>query len=82
MECLAALITLFDMPAQRGRPADLNGAHQTELLQRQTVLLAVGLAVLSKYVGQFERWPRHLIGATAALAGRFSRLPASTHRAG
>ncbi len=70
----AALVAFIDMTAQRGRPADLDGAHQSQLMTRQAMTLPVGLAVLSKNVGQLQGWPRHLLclllGASPFLSRR------------
>ena len=58
---LVTLIALFDMPAQRGRPAGFNRAQHPPLRMRQRKLLLVSRAVLSNNIGQFQRWPRHLL---------------------
>jgi len=57
----AAMAALIDMAAECGRPADLNGAHGPQNGKRQSMGLPVGLAVLSKDIGHFQRGARHLL---------------------
>src|SRR5882724_1817545 len=54
-------VAFFDMATEGGGAADLNGAHQTELIPRQGMELPVSRPVLPKNVSQFEHWPRHLL---------------------
>ena len=56
---VVALAAFFDMAAERGRTADLDGAHHPELLQRQFAGVAVRLSVLPKNAGQLESRPAH-----------------------
>ncbi len=54
-----ALVAFFDMAAEHGCAANLNGAHHAQLFARQFVRGAVSLSVLSKNVGQLESRPVH-----------------------
>ena len=56
---MRALAALLDMAAEGGGAADLDGAHDAQLLTRQPMRGAIGGAVLSKNVSQFENWPGH-----------------------
>jgi hypothetical protein len=78
---LGAPVALVDMTAQRSRPADLDGAHQTQLMTRQAMTLPVGLAVLSKNAG----WPGHLwrlLLGTSSFPGRGRRAEGVQRRDG
>jgi len=47
------------VPAERGGAANLNGAHNAQLLKRQPALLAVEFAVGTENIGQLKGWPGH-----------------------
>jgi hypothetical protein len=51
------MVALFDVAAENGGAADLDGAHDAQLPERQSVFCTVLRAVLSKNVGQLESWP-------------------------
>ena len=56
---VVAVAALFDMATEDRRAADLDGAHHPLLLERDGVVLAKFLAVVSKDVGQLKGWPGH-----------------------
>src|SRR6266536_3106595 len=56
---VVALAALFDVAAQGRSPAGLDGLHQFELMQRESMHLPVILAVLSKNAGQLQSGPSH-----------------------
>jgi len=67
----AAMITLFEMAAQRGSAAKLDRLHDAEMRTRQgPVLLTVGLAVAAEDVGDFQLRTVHRSGARTAVAGQ------------
>ena len=52
-----AVIALFDMATEGRRAADLDGAHDAQLLIRKRVSFPVSGAMLSNNVGHFESGP-------------------------
>ena len=64
---MAAFITLLDMAAERGRPAEFDRAHGVALHggQRTPVLLPVCLAVAAEHVRHLQGTARHGPGAQA-----------------
>jgi hypothetical protein len=56
---VGAVAAFFEVAAQSGRTADLDGAHHPQMIARQGMRLPVGRAVLSKNVGQLQSGPRH-----------------------
>ena len=69
-----AVVAPFDSAAQGGGTAVDDGLHQAMLVQGQGMRVPVGMAVLSKDVGQPQGWLRHqplgrLFLVDAALAG-------------
>ena len=62
---VAAVITLLDMAAERGRPAEFDRAHGVALHggQRTPVLLPVCLAVAAEHVRHLQGTARHGPGA-------------------
>jgi hypothetical protein len=61
MALLMAVVAFFDMATEGGGAAGLDGAHQSKLMMRQSMVLPVGRPVFSKNVGQFQGWPKHVI---------------------
>ena len=55
-----ALAAFFDMAAERGGATHFDGAHDAQLLKRQTAGFAVSVSVLSKNAGQLESGPAHI----------------------
>jgi hypothetical protein len=55
---VSAMAAFFSMAAEGCSTADLDGAHGAQLPQRQGVRPAILRAVLLKYVGHLQRWPR------------------------
>ena len=65
-----AVVAPFDSTAHHRGAAGLDGLHQAMLMQGQRVRLPVGGAVLSKDVGQLQRWPwAHFLERLVAAAG-------------
>jgi hypothetical protein len=58
-ERVLAVVAPFDGAAQGRRAAVLNGLHQAVLVQGQGMRMPVGVAVLSKDVGQLRGWWGH-----------------------
>ena len=58
-EVFAAMAALIDMAAERGGPADLDGAHHPQGRTRESMGAPVGLAMLSKNVGHFQGGAGH-----------------------
>jgi len=54
-------VALFDMPAQRCRPAELDGAHdpQPGTAKRAGMRLAIGCAVAAEHVRHLELHAAH-----------------------
>jgi hypothetical protein len=52
-------VAFLDVPAERDRAADLDGAHDTQLIARECVGLSIRPAVSSENVGQLDSRPRH-----------------------
>ena len=59
---VGAVAALFDMAAERRRAADLDGAHDTQLIARECAGPAIGRTVSSKNAGQLDSRPRHDAG--------------------
>jgi hypothetical protein len=55
--CVTALAAFFGMSSQGGGAAELNGAHDTQLLKRESAGGAVSLAMLPENAGQFVNRP-------------------------
>ena len=53
------MVALFDMAAQGGGAADLDGAHDTQVLPRQRMGIAISRSMLSKNVGHLKGGPWH-----------------------
>jgi hypothetical protein len=51
----------FDMAAEGGGAAGLDGAHGLELFERERVAVAVRLAVLPEDIGQLKAGPGHAL---------------------
>jgi len=54
---VAALAAFFGMASQPGGSAELDGAHDTQLLKRESACGAVSLAIVPQNGGQFENRP-------------------------
>ena len=69
---MGAVAASFDMTAEGGRAAGLDGAHGLELLKRHRVSVAIRLAVCAEDIGQLKAGPGHAsgfgLGWTAGLA--------------
>jgi hypothetical protein len=66
---MLALAALFDMAAEGGCTADLDGAHDAQLLAPKPVRTPVSGAVLSKDVSQLESGPGHNLLLRLCLCG-------------
>ncbi len=71
---MGAVAASFDMTAEGGRAAGLDGAHRLELFKRERVVVAVRLAVMPENIGQFETGPGHASGFGLARAAWFALL--------
>src|ERR1700687_2271731 len=67
---VGAVAAFFEVAAQSGRTADLDGAHHPQMIARQGMRLPVVRAVLSKNGGQLQSGPRH--GNLSAWGGGWS----------
>src|SRR5580704_11383171 len=56
---MRTLAAFFDVAAEGSGAAGLDSSHDAQLLRRQAMRGAIGGAVLSKNVSQFENWPGH-----------------------
>ncbi len=66
----------FDMTAEGGGAAGLDGAHGLKLFERERVVVAVGLAVMSEKIAQLKTGPGHASGfglAGVALLAEFGQ---------
>jgi len=61
-----AVAASIDMTAKRCRSADLDGAHDAQLLERERMHLAVARAVLSKDGGQLKAGPWQCAALTSS----------------
>jgi hypothetical protein len=64
----SAVVALFEVATEGCGAADLDGSHNTELLQGKPMTFPVNGSVLSKNVGHFESGPRHPESISGALA--------------
>jgi hypothetical protein len=56
---MGAVAASFDVTAEGGRAAGLDGAHRLELFEAHGVAVAVRLAVAPKDIGQLKAGPGH-----------------------
>jgi len=56
---MLAVVAFFDMAAEGGGAADLDGAHNAQMFPRQRMGLAIVRAMLSKNIGHLKGWPWH-----------------------
>ena len=75
---MAAVVTVLEMAAENGSPANLNRGHDTALRHRKrsAVLLTIGCAVAAEHVRHFESRPIHFPELTVLRSSGF-RLSAS-----
>jgi len=66
---IAAIVTLFNMAAERVGAANLDGSHSSELLARQLVSVAVQGSVLAKDMSDFQSGAAHDLGSGSASNG-------------
>ena len=59
---MGAVAASFDMTAEGGGAAGLDGAHRLELFERESAVLAVRLAVATEDIGQLKAGPGHASG--------------------
>ena len=69
---MGAVAASFDMTAEGGGAAGLDGAHRLELFERERAVVTVRLAVMPEDIGQLKTGPGHASGFGLGRAAGFA----------